>query len=53
LADIPAARACPLLGHLEKLQSFGESNFYELMDGAVSKSQDILKAEWRRVKKGQ
>jgi hypothetical protein len=42
-----------LLGGLEALQSFDESNFDELMETAVSKSQDILKAEWKRVKKGQ
>jgi hypothetical protein len=42
-----------LLEYLSKLQSADESNFYELMERAVAKGQEILKAEWRRVKKGQ
>jgi hypothetical protein len=42
-----------LLEYLSKLQSADESNFYELMKSAVAKGQEILKAEWRRVKKGQ
>jgi hypothetical protein len=42
-----------LLGHLATLQSSEESDFNELMEKAVSKSQDILKAEWKRVKKGE
>lgn len=41
-----------LLKDLERLQSFDESTFEDLMEKAVSKSQDILKAEWKRVKKG-
>jgi len=35
-----------LLEYLSKLQSADESNFYELMERAVAKGQDILKAEW-------
>jgi len=42
-----------LLEYLSKLQSVDESNFYELMERAVARGQEILKAEWRRVKKGQ
>src|SRR5262245_43863017 len=42
-----------LLGLLEKLQSLDESSFDGSMEKAVSKGQDILKAEWKRVKKGQ
>jgi len=42
-----------LLEYLSKLQSADESNFYELMESAVAKGQEILKAEWRRVEKGQ
>ena len=41
-----------LLEHLEKLQSFDEATFDELMEKAVAKGQDILKTEWNRVKKG-
>jgi hypothetical protein len=40
-----------LLGQLNKLQS-GGSNFPELMENAVSRGHDILKTEWKRVKKG-
>jgi hypothetical protein len=42
-----------LLEYLEKLQSCDESIFEELMENTVSKGQEILKAEWKRVKKGQ
>jgi hypothetical protein len=42
-----------LLGYLDKLQLFDESIFHELMEKAVAKGQDILKTEWKRVKKGQ
>jgi hypothetical protein len=47
-----------LLGHLQTLQRFataGASNPFDFdgeMEAAVGKSQDILKAEWKRVKKG-
>jgi hypothetical protein len=42
-----------LLEYLEKLQSCDEWIFEELMENTVSKGQEILKAEWKRVKKGQ
>jgi hypothetical protein len=42
-----------LLEYLSKLCSADESTFDELMERAVAKGQEILKTEWRRVKKGQ
>jgi len=47
-----------LLEHLQKLRDMapaganGDSDFTGEMEAAVGKAQDILKAEWRRVKKG-
>ena len=41
------------LEYLSKLQTADESTFYELMERAVTKGQQILKTEWGRVKKGQ
>jgi hypothetical protein len=42
-----------LLKYLSKLQSADELEFDELMERAVVKGQEILKSEWRRVKRGQ
>lgn len=42
-----------LLEYLEKLQVCDDAIFEELMESAVSKGQEILKTEWRRVKRGE
>jgi hypothetical protein len=49
----PQEQDSQTLLEFRQMQSADESTFYELMERAGAKGQEILKAEWRRAKKGQ
>jgi hypothetical protein len=52
-ASIRRSKTVKRFWNIRQRQSADESTFYELMERAGAKGQEILKAEWRRVKKGQ